>query len=99
MTVNSIASNFFQLFGFYFLLLHGLSPLDNTAQNLQKAQQWSCYPKKIHRNERAGENLRILPVQGFDCTGVNGKREYGLKGKPSASSVAFNITAICDGPL
>jgi hypothetical protein len=26
--INSIVAGFFQLFGFYFLLLHGLSPLD-----------------------------------------------------------------------
>jgi hypothetical protein len=77
--------------------LHGLSPLGKTFQNLQKVQQLSCNPEKIHRNERAGENLRILRVQGFDCTRINGKRECGVQYKPSASSVISNITAICDG--
>ena len=36
-------------------------------------------------------------MQGFDCTGENGKREYEVREKPSAKAVMFGITAIYDG--
>jgi hypothetical protein len=36
-------------------------------------------------------------MQEFDCTGENGKRECGVKGKLLTASVIFNITAIYDG--
>jgi hypothetical protein len=39
----------------------------------------------------------MLRVHGLDITGESGKREYGVKGKPSAVSVIFNTTAIYDG--
>jgi hypothetical protein len=40
----------------------------------------------------------MLRVHWLDITGESGKREYGVKGKPSVASVIFNITAIYDGP-
>jgi hypothetical protein len=56
----------FQLIEFSLPLFHSLPPLKKSTPISQNAQQDSCPANKVKRNLRAGEDLRMLRVQGID---------------------------------